>query len=104
MLVIILIATNSKVRKKNAKLISMLQALRDANRESGKNKVKEETESICEVDVDKNEQSKDEHDKLREKQEEFLETSENEIIEDDVDLEESTPVKKTKRGRKKKEM
>ena len=106
LLVIILIATNSKVRKKNAKLISMLQALRDANRESGKSKTKEETESVDEVDaeVEKNEKAKDEHDKLREKQEEFLETSENEIIEDDVELEESTPVKKTKRGRKKKEM
>lgn len=106
LLVIILIATNSKVRKKNAKLISMLQALRDANRESGKSKTKEETESNDDVsvEVEKNEKTKDEHDKLREKQEEFLETSENEIIEDDVDLEESTPVKKTKRGRKKKEM
>lgn len=105
LLVIILIATNSKVRKKNAKLISMLQALRDANRDNSKNKLKEEIESVDEVDVEveKKEIAKDEHDKLREKQEEFLETSENEIIEDDVDLEESTPVKKTKRGRKKKE-
>jgi hypothetical protein len=32
-----------------------------------------------------------------------METGENEIVEDDVELEESAPVKKTKRGRKKKE-
>ena len=42
-------------------------------------------------------------DEVRKSKEEFLETTENEIVEDDVELEETTPAKKNKRGRKKKD-
>lgn len=97
LLVIILVVTNSKVRKKNAKLISMLQALREA---------KNEKEESLEKQIEKNEKSKEKSEELRKKQEEFLETSENEIVQDDVELEEiqeEVVEKKTKRGRKKKE-
>ena len=81
----------------------MLQALREAKKES-ETKVVEHKEVKKEVkketkEVDKKETTEE----LRKKQEEFLETGENEIVSDDVELEETTPVKKTKRGRKKKE-
>jgi len=95
-IIIILISSNSKIRKKNDKLIGMLQALRD----SKKNK------DDLKIEKKKNEQLKKEkelQDELRKKQEEFLETGENEIVSDDVELEESTPVKKSKNIKKKKE-
>lgn len=94
-LIIILLSSNSKIRKKNTKLISMLQALRDAKKDKDN-----------EIDIKRETQlnkKKIMQDELRKKQEEFLETGENEIIEDDVELEESAQVKKHKRGRKKKE-
>lgn len=91
LLVIVLLSKNSKIRKKNDKLISMLQALREAKKES-------ETKVVEYKEV-----KKETTEELRKKQEEFLETGENEIVSDDVELEETTPVKKTKRGRKKKE-
>ena len=96
-IVILLVSKNNKIRQKNEKLITMLQALREANKgkETFVDKAKEEA---------KLEEKKKEHqEELRKKQEEFMETGENEIVEDDVELEESAPVKKTKRGRKKKE-
>lgn len=96
LLVIILGVNNSKVRKKNAKLITMLQALREAREE------KPEKEENIEEQIEKNKKEKEQREELRKKQEEFLETSENEIIEDDVELEE-VEEKKPKRGRKKKE-
>lgn len=96
LLVIILGVNNSKVRKKNAKLITMLQALREAKEE------KPEKEENIEEQIEKNKKDKEQREELRKKQEEFLETSENEIIEDDVELEEIEE-KKPKRGRKKKE-
>lgn len=97
LLVILLISKNNKIRKKNEKLISMLQALREAKKEKDTfvDKAKEEAKA--------EEKKKELQEELRKKQEEFLDTGENEIVEDDVELEESTPVKKTKRGRKKKE-
>ena len=96
LLVIILGVNNSKVRKKNAKLITMLQALREAKEE------KSEKEENKEEQIEKNKKEKEQREELRKKQEEFLETSENEIIEDDVELEE-VEEKKPKKGRKKKE-
>ena len=96
LLVIILGVNNSKVRKKNAKLITMLQALREAKEE------KSEKEENIEEQIEKNKKEKEQREELRKKQEEFLETSENEIIEDDVELEE-VEEKKPKKGRKKKE-
>jgi len=98
LLVIILIATNSKVRKKNSKLIGMLQAIRDAE----KNEETEENEEV-EEQIVKNEKGKEKQKELREKQEEFMETSENEIVEDDVEIEKIEEEPKPKRGRKKKE-
>ena len=97
LLVILLISKNSKIRKKNEKLISMLQALREAKKEKDTfvDKAKEEAKA--------EEKKKELQEELRKKQEEFLDTGENEIVEDDVELEESTPVKKTKKSRKKKE-
>ena len=96
LLVIILGVNNSKVRKKNAKLITMLQALREAKEE------KSEKEENIEEQIEKNKKEKEQREELRKKQEEFLETSENEIIEDDVELEE-VEEKKPKKGSKKKE-
>ncbi len=97
LLVILLISKNSKIRKKNDKLITMLQALREARRDK-ENKA-ESVEKRKEEEIKKKETTEE----LRKKQEEFLETGENEIIEDDVELEDTTPVKKNKKVRKKKE-
>ncbi len=98
LLVITLLAKNSKIRKKNDKLISMLQALRESKlgKSTKEEKIVEKEEKVVE-------EKKETIEELRKKQEEFLETGENEIVSDDVELEESAPVKKTKRGRKKKE-
>ncbi len=115
LLVIALLAKNSKIRKKNEKLIDMLQALRESK--NGKEKIEEpkieekvkEPKKVKEKKESKVEEVKiiDEKEivkELRSKQEEFLETVENEIVSDDVELEEEeVPVKKSKRGRKKKE-
>ena len=75
----------------------MLQALREARRDK-ENKA-ESVEKRKEEEIKKKETTEE----LRKKQEEFLETGENEIIEDDVELEDTTPVKKNKKVRKKKE-
>ena len=97
LLVIILLSKNSKIRQKNEKLISMLQALREAKKDKDTFVDKSSEEAKAE------EKKKELQEELRKKQEEFMDTGENELVEDDVELEESTPVKKSKRGRKKKE-
>ncbi len=97
LLVILLISKNSKIRQKNEKLISMLQALREAKKDKDTFADKSSEEAKAE------EKKKELQEELRKKQEEFMDTGENEIVEDDVELEESTPVKKSKKGRKKKE-
>mgnify|MGYP003306393201 CR=1 FL=1 len=111
LLVIIILAMNSKLRKKNNKLISMIESSR-------KKEVVKETLEEKEVVEDSQEKEKDEglskreqrriekqkeqeqQDELRKMQEDFLKTEVNEIIVDDVELEDSAPVRK--RGRKKK--
>ena len=97
LLVILLISKNSKIRKKNEKLISMLQALREAKKDKDTFVDKSSEEAKAE------EKKKELQEELRKKQEEFMDTGENELVSDDVELEESTPVKKSKKGRKKKE-
>lgn len=97
LLVIILLSKNSKIRQKNEKLISMLQALREAKKDKDTFVDKSSEEAKAE------EKKKELQEELRKKQEEFMDTGENELVSDDVELEESTPVKKSKRGRKKKE-
>ena len=97
LLVILLISKNSKIRKKNEKLITMLQALREAKKDKDTFVDKSSEEAKAE------EKKKELQEELRKKQEEFMDTGENELVSDDVELEESTPVKKSKRGRKKKE-
>ena len=97
LVVILLVSKNSKIRKKNEKLIGMLQALREMKKEKDNivDKSKEEAK--------KEEKKKELQEELRKKQEEFLDTAENEIIEEDVELEESSPVRKQKKTRRKKE-
>lgn len=97
LLVIILLSKNSKIRQKNEKLISMLQALRSAKKDSETFVDKASEEAKAE------EKKKELQEELRKKQEEFMDTGENELVSDDVELEESVPVKKSKKGRKKKE-
>ena len=97
LLVIILLSKNSKIRKKNEKLITMLQALREAKKDKDTFVDKSSEEAKAE------EKKKELQEELRKKQEEFMDTGENELVSDDVELEESTPVKKSKKGRKKKE-
>lgn len=97
LLVIILLSKNSKIRQKNEKLISMLQALREAKKDKDTFVDKSSEEAKAE------EKKKELQEELRKKQEEFMDTGENELVSDDVELEESTPVKKSKKGRKKKE-
>ena len=97
LLVILLISKNSKIRKKNEKLITMLQALREAKKDKDTFVDKSSEEAKAE------EKKKELQEELRKKQEEFMDTGENELVSDDVELEESTPVKKSKKGRKKKE-
>lgn len=97
LLVILLISKNSKIRKKNEKLISMLQALREAKKDKDTFVDKSSEEAKAE------EKKKELQEELRKKQEEFMDTGENELVSDDVELEESTPVKKSKKGRKRKE-
>ena len=75
----------------------MLQMLRGTKKETD---VEENTNY---GDSLKREQIKKDTDEVRKSKEEFLETTENEIVEDDVELEETTPAKKNKRGRKKKD-
>ena len=97
LLVIILLSKNGRIRQKNEKLISMLQALREAKKDKDTFVDKSSEEAKAE------EKKKELQEELRKKQEEFMDTGENELVSDDVELEESTPVKKSKRGRKKKE-
>ena len=96
-LLIALLVNNSKIRKKNDKLITMLQMLRGTKKEIV---VEENTND---EDNLKRKQIKKDIDEVRKSKEEFLETTENEIVEDDVELEESILVKKNKRGGKKKD-
>ena len=114
---------NSKLRKKNNKLISMVEASRVSQLAAKKEvveekvEVKEEKEETKEVDlstveeegISRREQRRlekqkeiEQQEEMRKMQEDFLKTEANEIIVDDVELEESTPVKKAKRERKKK--
>ena len=97
LLVILLISKNSKIRKKNEKLISMLQALREAKKD------KDTFVDKSSEEAKESEKKRELQEELRKKQEEFMDTGENELVSDDVELEESTPVKKSKKGRKKKE-
>ena len=97
LLVIILLSKNSKIRQKNEKLISMLQALREAKKD------KDTFVDKSSEEAKESEKKRELQEELRKKQEEFMDTGENELVSDDVELEESTPVKKSKRGRKKKE-
>ena len=97
LLVIILLSKNGRIRQKNEKLIRMLQALREAKKDKDTFVDKSSEEAKAE------EKKKELQEELRKKQEEFMDTGENELVSDDVELEESTPVKKSKRGRKKKE-
>lgn len=126
LLVIVLLGMNSKLRKKNNKLISMVEASR-VSQVTVKEQVKEdkvekfeeekEKEEKKEVDlstveeegISRREQRRlekqkelEQQEEMRKMQEDFLKTEANEIIVDDVELEESTPIKKSKRGRKKK--
>ena len=97
LLVIILLSKNSKIRQKNEKLISMLQALREAKKD------KDTFVDKSSEEAKESEKKRELQEELRKKQEEFMDTGENELVSDDVELEESTPVKKSKKGRKKKE-
>ena len=74
----------------------MLQTLRDSKKE------KDSNEDI-KTQIENNNKEKEKQNDLRKKQEEFLDTGENEIVEDDVELEDSEPVKKSKKDKKKKE-
>lgn len=116
LLVIVLLSMNSKLRKKNDKLIDLLKNSKKENTKE----LKEEVDSLKEKEVinksddldndallSKREQrridkqkEKEQQDELRRMQEDFLKTEVNDIIVDDVELEESTPVRK--RGKKKK--
>ncbi len=126
LLVIVLLAMNSKLRKKNGKLISMLENNRSSEKKDIKKKEESKEEVSKEVIKEKEETLKNEENKkeekeelskreqrrlekeklaqqqkeLREMQEDFLKTEATEIIVDDVELEDSTPVRKN--GRKKK--
>lgn len=109
LLVIVLISMNSKLRRKNNKLIYMIESSRLKNKEEKievlEEKVEEKTEE--KEELSKREQRRlekqkeiEEKEELRKMQEDFLKTEANDIIVDDVELEDSTPVRK--RGRKKK--
>lgn len=127
LLVIVLLAMNSKLRKKNDKLISMLENSRSNNKKAcGKKEVAkeekkeklekeekieqskvEEKEQDEKEELSKREQRRLEKEKLaqqqkelREMQEDFLKTEATEIIVDDVELEDSTPVRKNRRKKK----
>lgn len=117
LLVIVLIAMNSKLRKKNNKLISMLESSRNKVKENKVEEIVPEKEEVVankedkieeiEEGLSKREQRRlekqkelEEQENLRKMQEDFLKTEVNDIIVDDVELEESAPVRK--RGRKKK--
>jgi hypothetical protein len=118
LLVIILLSMNSKLRKKNNKLISMIENSRKKDDTSKKDVVEEKQEEITEDNnqeeviesnemISKREQRRlekqkeqEQQEELRKMQEDFLKTEVNEIVVDDVELEESAPVRK--RGRKKK--
>lgn len=127
LLVIVLLAMNSKLRKKNDKLISMLENSRSNDKKaSGKKEVVkeekkeklekeekieqskvEEKEQDEKEELSKREQRRLEKEKLaqqqkelREMQEDFLKTEATEIIVDDVELEDSTPVRKNRRKKK----
>lgn len=114
LLVIILLAMNSKLRKKNNKLISMVENSRKVEKakEIVEEKIDKTEEEKIEETEEKEELSKreqrrlekqkeqEQQEELRKMQEDFLKTEANEIIVDDVELEESAPIRK--RGRKKK--
>ncbi len=118
LLVIVLLSMNSKLRKKNNKLIKMLETKKEEvtkvtlfEKEKKEEKkvekeepVKEDTAELSQRELRRKEKEKEhqQHEELRKMQEDFLKTEANEIIEDDVELEENTPVTKSKRGRKKK--
>ncbi len=118
LLVIVLISMNSKLRKKNNKLISMVESSinkvkEDQSKEELQTKeVQKEIKEVVEKsennekDLEEDGLSKREqrrlekekeakqHEELRKMQEDFLKTEANEIIVDDVELEESAPVRK----------
>lgn len=114
LLVIILLAMNSKLRKKNNKLISMVENSRKVEKakeiveekidkpEEEKKEETEEKEELSKREQRRLEKQKEQEqqEELRKMQEDFLKTEANEIIVDDVELEESAPIRK--RGRKKK--
>lgn len=127
LLVIVLISMNSKLRGKNNKLIYMIESSRLKNKEieettdkvvenlkeeklEEKVEIKEvikeekleETVGLSQREQRRLEKQREamEQEELRKMQEDFLKTEANDIIVDDVELEESAPVRK--RGRKKK--
>lgn len=126
-LVIVLLSMNSKLRKKNNKLIDMIESTKsddeeevvdtneDENKIENKEEIKteeiegkiEDKEEIKEEQLSKREQRRlekqkelEQQEELRKMQEDFLKTEANEIIVDDVELEESAPVRKRRRKKK----
>lgn len=113
-LVIVLLTMNSRLRKKNNKLIGIVEESRNRNKKEviEDNKVEETSKEVKEENVQQEELSQrekrrlekqkelEQQEELRGMQEDFLKTEANDIIVDDVELEESTPVRK--RGRRKK--
>lgn len=113
LLVIVLLSMNSKLRKKNKRLVGIVEETRNKSKkeevpvveekteekEEAKEEVKEE---LSQRELRRLEKQKEleQQEELRSMQEDFLKTEANEIVVDDVELEESTPVRK--RGRRKK--
>lgn len=132
LLVIVLLAMNSKLRRKNKKLIAMLEHSKTVNVVVDEEEIveekeevqepavkpivnnepteviveeaKEETQSLSQRELRRLEKQKEheQREELRKMQEDFLMTVENEIVTDDVELEETTPVKKSKKKKKRK--
>lgn len=113
LLVIVLLSMNSKLRKKNKRLVGIVEETRNKSKKEEvsvveekpeeKEEVKEEVkEELSQRELRRLEKQKEleQQEELRSMQEDFLKTEANEIVVDDVELEESTPVRK--RGRRKK--
>ena len=115
LLVIVLLSMNSRLRKKNSRLVGIVEEARNKTKKDevvNKEEKKEYDDVKPEITEDKKELSQrelrriekqkelEQQEELRSMQEDFLKTEANEIVVDDVELEESTPVRK--RGRRKK--
>ena len=105
LLVIVLLSMNSKLRKKNKRLVGIVEETRNKSKKEEVPVVEEKTEvkeELSQRELRRLEKQKEleQQEELRSMQEDFLKTEANEIVVDDVELEESTPVRK--RGRRKK--